>query len=214
MLLGVAMGLLAAQAPMAQGDSTPPTVTAKSPPAGATGVSPSINVTAIFSEAIQSATLSFVLRNSSNQAVSALVSYDPVTRKATLDPDSALAGSQQFTATISGVRDLANNLMTQVSWSFTTGTDGFQDSVMPQTGLTNPTAIQFASDGRVFVAQKDGRVFIYDDVNDSSRQLVVDLRVNVYNFWDRGLLGMALDPNYPASPYLYVLYTYDDFPGR
>ena len=30
-----------------------------------------------------------------------------------------------------------------------------------------------------------------------------------YNFWDRGLLGMALAPNFPADPYVYVLYTYD-----
>jgi uncharacterized repeat protein (TIGR01451 family) len=33
--------------------------------------------------------------------------------------------------------------------------------------------------------------------------------VNVYNFWDRGLLGMTLDPNFPANPSVYVLYTYD-----
>ena len=33
--------------------------------------------------------------------------------------------------------------------------------------------------------------------------------MNVYNFWDRGLLGMALDPDFPTNPYVYVLYTYD-----
>ena len=32
--------------------------------------------------------------------------------------------------------------------------------------------------------------------------------MNVYNFWDRGLLGLALDP-FPTQPYVYVLYTYD-----
>src|SRR6185436_20336423 len=26
---------------------------------------------------------------------------------------------------------------------------------------------------------------------------------------DRGMLGMALDPNFPNNPYVYVLYTYD-----
>jgi hypothetical protein len=31
----------------------------------------------------------------------------------------------------------------------------------------------------------------------------------VYNFWDRGLLGMALAPGFPTNPYVYVLYTYD-----
>ena len=33
------------------------------------------------------------------------------------------------------------------------------------------------------------------------------------NYWDRGLLGLAVDPNWPASPYIYVLYTYDAIPG-
>ena len=31
----------------------------------------------------------------------------------------------------------------------------------------------------------------------------------LHNFWDRGLLGLALHPNFPATPYVYVLYTYD-----
>ena len=31
----------------------------------------------------------------------------------------------------------------------------------------------------------------------------------VHNFWDRGLLGMALHPNFPTTPYVYVLYTHD-----
>ena len=31
----------------------------------------------------------------------------------------------------------------------------------------------------------------------------------MHNFWDRGLLGLALDPDFPADPYVYVLYTYD-----
>ena len=34
-------------------------------------------------------------------------------------------------------------------------------------------------------------------------------QTNVHNFWDRGLLGMALHPNFPTTPYVYVLYTYD-----
>ena len=32
---------------------------------------------------------------------------------------------------------------------------------------------------------------------------------NVYNFWDRGLLGLALEPGFPTTPYVYVLYTHD-----
>ena len=43
----------------------------------------------------------------------------------------------------------------------------------------------------------------------SHADVFADLRTNVHNFWDRGLLGMALHPNFPATPRVYVLYTYD-----
>jgi hypothetical protein len=36
-----------------------------------------------------------------------------------------------------------------------------------------------------------------------------DLRTNVFNGYDRGLLGLALAPNFPADPRVYVLYSYD-----
>ena len=34
-------------------------------------------------------------------------------------------------------------------------------------------------------------------------------RTRVHDFWDRGLLGLALDPNFATRPYVYVLYAYD-----
>ena len=85
---------------------------------------------------------------------------------------------------------------------------GFQESTVIS-GLVNPTVVRFAADGRVFVAEKRGVVKVYDSLTDASPDVFADLRTNVYNFWDRGLLGMVLDPNFPAQPYVYVLYTYD-----
>ena len=89
---------------------------------------------------------------------------------------------------------------------------GFQETTV-FTGLTNPTAIEFASDGRVFVAEKRGVIKVFDNLSDTTPAVFADLNTNVYNFWDRGLLGMVLDPDFPASPYVYVLYTYDAEPG-
>ena len=43
--------------------------------------------------------------------------------------------------------------------------------------------------------------------------MFADLRTNVHDFWDRGLLGLALDPGFPTDPYVYVLYTYDHILG-
>jgi len=80
-------------------------------------------------------------------------------------------------------------------------------------GLTNPTAVRFAPDGRIFVAEKRGVIKVFDSLSDSTPTVFADLNVNVYNFWDRGLLGMALAPNFPANPYVYVLYTYDHVLG-
>ena len=85
---------------------------------------------------------------------------------------------------------------------------GFTESTV-FSGLTNPTVVRFASDGRVFVAEKSGLIKVFDSLTDTTPTTFADLRTNVHNFWDRGLLGMALAPNFPTSPYVYVLYTYD-----
>ena len=81
------------------------------------------------------------------------------------------------------------------------------------TGLAAPTAVAFGADGRVFIAEKSGVVKTYDSLADGTPSTVVNLRPAVHDFWDRGLLGLALDPSYPARPYLYVLYTLDAEPG-
>ena len=57
--------------------------------------------------------------------------------------------------------------------------------------------------------RRDGRIKVFDSLTDTTPTVFADLNVNVYNFWDRGLLGLALDPNFPTDPYVYVLYTYD-----
>jgi glucose/arabinose dehydrogenase len=85
---------------------------------------------------------------------------------------------------------------------------GFSEQVV-FSGHINPTAIRFASDGRVFVAEKSGLVKVYDSLSDQQPDTFADLRTQVHNFWDRGLLGLALHPDFPNTPYVYVLYTYD-----
>ena len=44
---------------------------------------------------------------------------------------------------------------------------GFQESVI-FSGLSNPTAVRFASDGRVFVAEKSGLIKVFDGLSDTS----------------------------------------------
>ncbi|MEX1073176.1 MAG: LamG-like jellyroll fold domain-containing protein [Chloroflexota bacterium] len=85
---------------------------------------------------------------------------------------------------------------------------GFQDNVV-RTGLIEPTAIEFASDGRVFVAEKSGLIKLFTSLTDTTPSVFADLSTQTYNFWDRGMLGMALHPNFPAPAYVYVLYAHD-----
>jgi glucose/arabinose dehydrogenase/putative cell wall-binding protein len=90
---------------------------------------------------------------------------------------------------------------------------GFTDSVVVS-GLTNPTKIRFAPDGRIYVAEKSGQIYWFTSVNDPTPHLWGDLRDRVHDFWDRGLLGMALAPNFPSDPTIYVQYAYDHNPVR
>jgi glucose/arabinose dehydrogenase len=85
---------------------------------------------------------------------------------------------------------------------------GFRDSVV-LSGLTNPTVLQFAPDGRIFVGQKNGVIKVFQGLTDPSPVTFADLSSKVDDYWDRGLLGMALPPNFPTDPYVYVLYAYD-----
>src|SRR5215510_5476122 len=112
-------------------DTTPPTVTVMSPPAGATSISVNVNVRATFSEDILPSSLSFVLRDASNAVVVATMTYDGATKTATIDPTNPLLGPQTYRATVAAATDLAGNgLAAPVEWTFTTASPGFQDTVI------------------------------------------------------------------------------------
>jgi glucose/arabinose dehydrogenase/PKD repeat protein len=90
---------------------------------------------------------------------------------------------------------------------------GFREQTV-LTGLNQPMNIEFAPDGRIFVAEKAGRIKVFDSIADTTPTLFADLSANVHNQNDRGLLGLALHPDFPTQPYVYVLYTYDAPPGQ
>jgi glucose/arabinose dehydrogenase len=82
-------------------------------------------------------------------------------------------------------------------------------------GLVNPVSVRFAADGRAFVAEKAGVVKAFDSITDTTATTVIDLRTDVNSYWDRGLLGIAIDPDFLGSrPYLYLYYVYDAPAGQ
>jgi glucose/arabinose dehydrogenase len=91
--------------------------------------------------------------------------------------------------------------------------EGFQDSIVFG-NLEQPTNFRFAPDGRVFVAEKPGRIMVFNNLEDTEPEVFADLRTDVYETGDRGLLGIALDPKFDQGrPYVYALYTYDHILG-
>ena len=85
---------------------------------------------------------------------------------------------------------------------------GFQESIV-FSGLNFPTAVRFLPDGRVLVAEKSGLIKVFASLTATTPTVVADLRTNVHNFWDRGLLGLAVDPDFDENHFIYVLYTHD-----
>ena len=76
-------------------------------------------------------------------------------------------------------------------------------------GLNEPTDVEVAPGGRVFVTEKSGYIRTYDSLSDPTAHTFADLRTKVHNFSSRGLLALAVDPDYPAEPYIYVHYVLD-----
>ncbi len=117
-------------------DNTPPTVTTKSPAAGATGVASSTAVTATMSERLQSGSASLTVTGPSG-AVAGTTSYSDSTLTVTFTPSAALAASTTYTATLSGAKDLSGNVIAApVTWSFTTSAPP-----PPSTGLFSSTSV-------------------------------------------------------------------------
>jgi glucose/arabinose dehydrogenase/PKD repeat protein len=90
---------------------------------------------------------------------------------------------------------------------------GFRDEVV-FSGLTMPTNVEFAPDGKVFVAQKNGIIKAYSSITDPDPVVFADLSAEVHDQYDRGMGGLALAPNFPTDPSVYVMYPYDAPPGQ
>jgi glucose/arabinose dehydrogenase len=70
-------------------------------------------------------------------------------------------------------------------------------------GIALPTSIAFLGPDDLLVLEKDtGRVL---RIHDDTTSTVLDLSVN--NFSERGLLGIALHPDFPADPGVYLFWT-------
>ncbi len=82
---------------------------------------------------------------------------------------------------------------------------GFSETeVVAPGGLIRPVAMEFAPDGRLFVCEQGGRVRIVKDgvlLAQPFAVVAAELR------GERGLLGIAFDPGFPANGWVYLFHT-------
>ena len=80
---------------------------------------------------------------------------------------------------------------------------GFTDAVFVS-GLSSPTAMAFAPDGRLFICQQGGILRV---VKNGALLAAPFVTLTVNSTGERGLLGVAFDPNFASNQYVYVYYT-------
>ena len=98
--------------------TTPPAVTAVTPGSGATGVAVSVAPSATFSQPVQPGTVSFTVKDSGGNSVAGSVSFNGADTVATFTPNSSLAASTAYTATVSGAQNASGTPMSgPFSWT-------------------------------------------------------------------------------------------------
>ncbi|MFN7976536.1 MAG: PQQ-dependent sugar dehydrogenase [Vicinamibacterales bacterium] len=71
-------------------------------------------------------------------------------------------------------------------------------------GISSPTAMQFAPDGRLFVAQQGGAMRV---VKNGVLLPTPFVSLSVDSQGERGMLGVAFDPSFAVNQYVYIYYT-------
>ena len=87
---------------------------------------------------------------------------------------------------------------------------GFSETLIAN-GLSNPTAMDFAPDGRLFVCLQGGSLRV---IKNGSLLSTPFLTRAVDSSGERGLLGIAFDPNFTTNHFVYIYYTVPGSPAH
>lgn len=87
----------------------------------------------------------------------------------------------------------------------TTLRSGFEDRLVASVGA--PTALAFTPDGRMLIATQSGLLEVYKD-GELLPTPALDLSSGICSNYERGLLGLAVDPDFSTNDYVYLYYTY------
>jgi glucose/arabinose dehydrogenase len=75
--------------------------------------------------------------------------------------------------------------------------------------ITNPTVMAFAPDGRIFVAQQSGALLV---IKNGTQLTTPFVTLTVNSSGERGLIGIALDPDFAINNFIYLYYTINTAP--
>src|SRR5215211_6044699 len=83
----------------------------------------------------------------------------------------------------------------------------FEDRLVT-TSVGNPIALDFTPDGRMLVASRYGRLYVYQN---GTASVALSVSAKLCTNSERGLLGVTVDPNFSTNHYVYLFYTYNKF---
>ena len=75
--------------------------------------------------------------------------------------------------------------------------------------FNRPVGIAFDEEGRGYVWERRGFVYILDEEGKKLPTPLIDISEEVSDFGDHGLLGFAIDPNFYENGFFYLLYVVD-----
>jgi len=87
---------------------------------------------------------------------------------------------------------------------------GFTETMIAG-GLSGPTAMDFAPDGRLFVCLQGGQLRV---IKNGSLLATPFVTLTVDSAGERGLLGVTFDPNFSVNNFVYVYYTVPGSPAH
>src|SRR5437016_5867870 len=99
---------------------------------------------------------------------------------------------------------------TSFSASGATLPSGFVETTVA-TGIASPTAMAIAPDGRIFVCSQTGALRV---IKNGVLLTTPFVTLSVDSVGERGLLGVAFDPNFTLNHYFYLYYTVPGTPSH
>lgn len=129
---------------------------------------------------------------------------EPTATTAGQEPVTTTTNASSTTSTTVAASPTTSTASSSTSSSTTTtGLPGLIGLSLEDVAVFDAPIEAVSVDGRLYVASKEGRVWLVD----GEPELVLDITGPVRNQGEQGLLGMAFSPDHPADPRLFVHYT-------